>query len=299
MQPLSAKVDELLLECAWSLWTELGVKGTQRLHSDCIVALEELIVLTVLLASIDPRLRDEALDWCTRNHHFVSISRLKALVKRFGEAVGTPFSFFAATLNATSRTHWPLFSVVDALKFSPSGKSSAPQCARGALLNLRLRALFGAGARADLLTYFITQDKNSLTAADATETGYSKRSLAEILDSFIQSGLFQVNMKRNQQIYSFVKKEQMKGIIGAIPKVTPPWNQILEVILPLRTILSQIENKSLELRVIEIRKLLSMLQETLARFQLTPPPFNADLSVYWDAFIDWLFKSLPLLLSLK
>ena len=74
------------------------------------------------------------------------------------------------------------------LDFKPSGKSSPPRCETPALLGLRLRALFGVGARADLLTFFLTQKKTIFTASDTVEIGYSKRSLADLLDNFVQSG---------------------------------------------------------------------------------------------------------------
>ncbi len=291
MQTLSEKIDQLLIELAWGLWTELGVNGTSRTSSDSLVALEELILLTAVIAEKDPRLRDEALDWCTRYHYFVSISRLKALVKVFDESVSVSFSLFAATINASSKASWPLFSFAKPQKFTPSGKSRAPQCERPALLNLRLRALFGVGARADLMTFFLTHDKNTFTAADTSEIGYSKRTLADLLDLFTQSGLFQVVVKRNQQHYCFVKRDQMRNIVGACPKVLPQWRHILEVFLPLRSSIQQIENKSLIIKTVEMRNLLIKLEGKLSRVNLTPPPFQADLDAYWNSFSSWILKA--------
>lgn len=40
---LIKKLDQSLLDLAWSLWTELGVQGHKRKHQDCLIALEELI----------------------------------------------------------------------------------------------------------------------------------------------------------------------------------------------------------------------------------------------------------------
>ena len=76
MQTLSQKIDQYLLDLTWSLWTELGVLGVKRHHQHCLIAPEELILLTALIAELDPRLRDESLDWCSQYHHLISISRL-------------------------------------------------------------------------------------------------------------------------------------------------------------------------------------------------------------------------------
>jgi len=108
MPTLSENLDQQLIDLAWSLWTEVGVAGVKCKHQNFLIAPEELILLTVVVAERDPRLRDEALDWCTRYHHFISISRLRTLAKVFGPSITEPFSVFAATLNSISGAHWPL-----------------------------------------------------------------------------------------------------------------------------------------------------------------------------------------------
>ena len=109
MLTLSKRLDSLLLDLAWSLWTELGVAGVKRSHQQFLITLEELILLTVSLAETDPRLRDESLDWCSQYHHFISVSRLKSIMKSFGSSLNEPFSSYSSTLNSQSGTAWPLF----------------------------------------------------------------------------------------------------------------------------------------------------------------------------------------------
>ncbi len=52
-----------------------------RKHHNILFAPEELILLTALIGEYDPRLRDEALDWCVRYHQFISVSRLRVLAR--------------------------------------------------------------------------------------------------------------------------------------------------------------------------------------------------------------------------
>src|SRR5437016_5472085 len=134
MKALSKKLDLLLIDAAWSQWTELGVRGVKRQHQKFLIVPEELLVLTSIVAELDPRLFDEALDWCSRYHHFVSISRLKVIAKSFGDSVTKPLSMFSAALNSISRTHWPLFTHAMARKVVPSGKSKLPALKSPALL---------------------------------------------------------------------------------------------------------------------------------------------------------------------
>jgi hypothetical protein len=293
VQILSQKIDQLLIDLAWSLWTELGVAGIKRNHQNCLIAPEELILLTVIVAELDPRLRDEALDWCTRYHHFISISRLRALVKALGPSVNEPFSVFAATLNSASKAHWPLFAKVTPMKFIPSGKSKAPRCELPSLLYLRIRSLFGVGARADLITFFLTQEKNDITASDATEIGYNKRSLADLLDGFVESGFFNVFTTRNKQSYRFIKRDQMINLLGLSPEIVPSWNNILEVILPLRACIHRIEKKTEGTKITEIRSALMKIEDKLCKLNLpSPPPIESDFSAYWDNFSEWILRML-------
>src|SRR6516165_4421831 len=101
MEMTSKQIKENLAHLAWSLWTEVGVAGLERRHRDFLIGLEELIILTAALSEFDPRLRDEALDWCVQYHRFISPIRLHILAKKYEEYIANPFSTFSATLNAT------------------------------------------------------------------------------------------------------------------------------------------------------------------------------------------------------
>ena len=82
--------DELLrhaVELAWRHWTTLGVRGVAPAPR-YPVDLEALIAFTPFIAAGDPRLDEETRDWCTRiGPDFVSVSRLRQLVKLIGEPI--------------------------------------------------------------------------------------------------------------------------------------------------------------------------------------------------------------------
>lgn len=282
------KLEDGLINLGWSLWTELGVAGTIRRHEKCLISLEELIILTAVIADSDPRLRDEALDWCSRNYHLVSISRLKTLVKKFGNIIYGPFSNFVSTLNAITKANWPIFLDTAPLKFIPSNKSILPSLGAPALLQLRIRALFGVGARADLFTYFLTVNKNDFAASDVVEIGYSKRTLADLLDNLVQSGFLISTFVRNQRKYEFVKNEQLKRVAGELPEIAPPWQQILEILLPIRWNLQRSKDNSDRTKVVIMRNELDNIKNLLAEVHQSPPPYTPDPTQYLHLFCDWL-----------
>ena len=290
MKTIIQRLNDELAEIAWSLWTELGVRGTFRKHERCLVSLEELIILTAGIADYDPRLRDEALDWCSRYHHFVSVSRLKTLVKKIGTPILEPFSIFASTLNTIVRSNWPIFSEVVPLKFIPGKKSILPSLNAPALLQLRLRSFFGVGARADLFTYFLTEIKSNFTASDAVDIGYGKRSLAELLDNLVLSGFLTSTIIRNQKKYELTKVEQLKRVVGELPEFSPPWSCILEILISLRADLYRSEEDTDSTKVVIIRNDLERMKNLLDSIHLSPPSLEADPHQYWERFSKWLLE---------
>ncbi len=287
---LFKKLDQHLLNLAWSLWTELGVLGHERKHQNCLLFLEELVLLTVSLVKLDPRLRDESLDWCAQYHHFLSVSRLKSLIKEFGESLYESFSRYSSTLNALSSARWPIFQEFPPLRIMLSRKSCLRPLESPALLNIRVRSLFGTGARADLITFFLIHEDIDFAISDTVEIGYSKRNLAEILEELWLCGLVDKSLLRNQQRYRLVKREQLIQFLSPLPKYTPSWRHIIEVLLPIRDCLQGIEKYSESTQVVEIRNLLISLQGKLQKLQLTPPSFQGDMGKYLSAFDQWLLN---------
>ena len=214
MITLKKQLDQLLLDLTWSLWTELGVAGVKQKHQHVLILLEELIVLTAVLADIDPRLRDESLDWCSQYHHLVSISRLKLLMGEMSSSTCASLSKYCSSLNSMVGTKWPLFDNSSPWKIRLSRKSCLRPLESPALLNIRARSLFGANARADLVTFFLTHKQSDFAISDLTELGYSKRNLANFLEEFSSSGLFEKHLLRNQLRYRLVKNDRLASILS-------------------------------------------------------------------------------------
>lgn len=252
--------------------------------------LEELVILTAILADSDPRLRDEALDWCASHHQFISVRRLQTLCKAFNPHVQERFSTFASTLNSIVQTKWPIFFKAIIPKVIPSGKSKPPKIESPALLNLRLRAMFGVGARADLLTFCLMQEKNEYSVSDLTEIGYSKRNLAVVLDELVMAGIFNVTPVRNQRRYFFIKRDLFTDLLKPLPKNFVAWHLYLDLIFSLRTCILKNENKSTSTKAVEIRNLLIKQASTLQKLHLSPPPMQPDLAAYWASVEEWILK---------
>jgi hypothetical protein len=290
MENLIIEFDHYLAGIAWNSWRELGVAGIDRFYENCLIQIEELIILTAVIAQHDPRLRDEALDWTSRYHSYISVSRLRTFLKDMDSDVMHSFSRFAAALNSISSAKWPCAEQSADLAFKASGKSLLPTLESPSLFMLRLRNLFGPGAKADILTHFLTRNGMHFSASDLREVGYSKRSLMTALDHLATSGVLVVTNVRNKKSYELRKPKELQVIIGKLPKVAPPWIKILKAITAIRAIIPEIQNSSTTTRGIILRNCLIKI-ESLLPFFISPilhnhPDFKRD----WKAIIE-IFKA--------
>jgi len=164
----SATFAEQPIALAWGAWVELGVSGWTETHSDWAIDPEPLIVFAALLGDEGVRRRDEATDWCVRNWRKVSRTRLKNLVREQPPATRDAFGSFAATVGEHAGVTWPDTS--QPRRFMVTGRSSVPQLDKPSMVWLRLRAMFGLGARTEILRYFPSQTDGRSSTATSVRT---------------------------------------------------------------------------------------------------------------------------------
>lgn len=292
MKPVSKQLDANLAHLAWSLWTELGVAGLERQHQSFSIPPEELIILTSALSEFDPRLRDEALDWCIGNHRFISPLRLQILAKKYEQYIAKPFSTFSATLNAITdiRTKWAVLTQPLPLKFKPSGKSILRNFAAPSMIHFRLRSFLGVSARADVLAVLLNEEQRDFTASDLLEIGYSKRRLAEILGDLARAGILSELQVRNQLRYAFVRRDPFIRLLGGVPERMVHWDRILAVLLSIRACLHEVEDTPIGVRIVDMRNLLNKLSNQLLQIKLPPPPLQNDFEAYWNDVAKWILN---------
>lgn len=278
---------EPLLDLAWSHWTALGVAGAVGPTEDA-VDLEALLLLTAELADDDPRLRDEALDWCSRFHGFVSKPRLKQLLRKARPSAQAAFGPFAGALEKHAGTPWPGATVSAPVPKSLSGKSRLPPLSRPPLLSLRLRALFGVGARADIIGAVLSHRPEDFGAADLVFVGYSKRNLAEALDMLAAAGLFLSTRIGNRVRFSWQRREQLTALIGPLPNAIPVWSRTMRIMSGFLDLLTRLQNKSDRLVGVEAARCFRELSQDLQSLRVEPPELP---TLTRDALSDWVLAT--------
>lgn len=232
LSAFKSQIMEATLVLMWRQWCTLGVAGHASAVSDeRLIDLEALILATSSIGRHDPRLFDEALDWCCAYGSLVNLHRLRILQQKgLGhEAVLRGLADGVHAQNKQQR--WKIFrksrntfhaSEPEALyvdqsqltvrnpdahfleygilkpKTEPRGMSRAPDPGHPANLMPVLRALMGADARVEIILCLAGGSAPAHATEIAMSTGYSPRTVQALLQEMILSGqLSGPSMKRD------------------------------------------------------------------------------------------------------
>jgi hypothetical protein len=228
MTRLSHEIDGLTLDLAWSLWAELGVDGMRRRHDWQAIDLEPLIIFTAYVGNTDSRLRANSMDWCIANARFASAFRLRNLAQQASELTRDAFGRYAATVKAHARVPWP--SHGDPLALWKSEHISEPDLRRPSLIQLRLRALVGVSARAEILKLMLAEpERGHAASALADVAAYGKGSIAQALDMLTMAGILYVQPIGNRLVYRLARPAELANALQWLPATYPDWWPVFRV----------------------------------------------------------------------
>lgn len=271
---------EQSLALASGAWTELGVSGWTATHGDWAIDPEPLILFTAGLGDADPRLRDEATDWCVRNWRYVSKARLKNLLREQPDRVQDAFGEFAATVGVHASVSWPGAS--DPRRYTVTGRSTLPSLDRPSMAWIRLRAMFGVGARAEILRGFLSDPGTSMSVARlAVTTGYTKRNVADECDTLERAGVLSVRTRGNRFYYSLARPGDLTAFVGELPDVLPDWTTLLNVTRELVTLEERAGDLTQKTLPVHVRKTLRLIEDDLDELGIEAPSDNVHGADLW------------------
>ena len=210
----------------WSQWSALGAFLTAEPCRKSIVDPEALLVATCAFGRQDARIFDEAVDWTIINHEMLKPWRLKNISRSFGPDVqrtlGAVLDFVVKDKekNLFPGVRKEALKVLDEVekeelfwrekgRYGQSGKqpdevflrwkllrgsprirrhSGTPDPKNPANLMLRLREYYGAGARADVMTYLLTE-KGGSSHGIAAKIKYQQGRVYDVLEDLVGAGI--------------------------------------------------------------------------------------------------------------
>ncbi len=287
MPTSSEQLEDALLDLAWSQWTELGVRGVVGRHPASSIDPEALIVLTAGLAERDPRLRDESLDWCVTHHRYLSRSRLRNVLRRLPMSYRTAYDRYAATLSAAGVRGWP--AEAEPWPFEATSKSTLADLSRPALARIRLRAIFGVSARAEILHVLAWQSSAWTSSAELAElAGYTKRNVDEELDSLVRGGLVEVGLVGNRRTVRLADLASFEALVGHPPDATPDWVTVMAVMTDLNILFQASDVADPRVQDVEASRLIAALSKQTGMTALPPLPAGGPSA--WDHLLRWALR---------
>lgn len=278
----AATFEAQALSLAAGAWAELGASGWTRSHSDWAVDPEPLILFTAWLGDTDPRLRDEATDWCIRNWRHLSKSRLKNLLGRTDDEIRDAFGEFAATVGMHAGVTWPGATV--SRRYAVTGRSTAPSLDRPSMAWLRLRAMFGVGARAEILRCFLSEDADVLGVARlASLSGFTKRNVAEECDTLERAGLLSVRTRGNRFYYALARRRSLVDFVGELPPIRPNWMALFNVTRALVALERRADGATARTFPVHVARTLETIGDDLDELDVDVPPSSATGADLWPA----------------
>ncbi len=246
LQGLLEGVNALL----WSQWAALGAFITVDPCREAVVDPEALLVATCAFGGQEARIFDESLDWTIANHGLLKPWRLKRIARAFGPEVtrtlGALLEYAAAETGrdlfpgvreeargvlaeVTVKELFPresgmygeggkmpdeIFLAWKLLRGKPRIRrhSGTPDPANPANLMLRLRDYYGAGARADVVTYLLTAGGGS-SHGIAEKVKYRQGMVYDVLEGLVSAGMAQKRGGRGHAYY-WIDRERVAASLG-------------------------------------------------------------------------------------
>jgi DNA-binding transcriptional ArsR family regulator len=281
---MTERIGQAVVDLGWSLWSELGVPGVIRHHAHVAIDPEPLIVFSPWLFRDDARLQEEIRHWCVGHADRISASRLHGLLKAVSPEVSAAFNDMATML----RSHGVLWTTGTPSAAGPT-TTTTPQRSfpmnRPALIRLRLRALAGVGARADVLAELLAMlpVRGWLIASDLQHLGYSKRNVARILSELADAGIADTRADKNAVAFRLATP-LLAELLQGQQLAWAQWASVFAFVEGIQR-LRQDEGKSDAVRTVAAVKAATRFDAASATLNLTRLAFAADDP--WSGVIVW------------
>ncbi|MDP2345619.1 MAG: hypothetical protein Q8O67_32040 [Deltaproteobacteria bacterium] len=269
---------KLAVDLGWSLWSEIGVPGVIRHHVHVAIDPEPLIVFSPWLFRDDARLQGEVVRWCVAHADRISASRLHGLLKTASPEVSSAFTTMATTL----RAHGVLWTTdkTAAKKTTPTKPLALPTT-RPALVRLRLRALAGVGARADVLAELLGREGRWLIASELQHLGYSKRNVARVLAELADADVVASRADRNAVAFKLQSPTLLAQLLEGQQLAWPSWAAVFALVDEVQQLRTQ-DGKSEVVRRVAAAKAAASFEVASTMLELERP-----MAPSWPAVVAW------------
>lgn len=229
-------LDELVetsRELAWAQWRILGVSTWDTRAVNSLIDLESLIAFTAYLWDVDPRLGAQAIDWCAANMPLVSLHQLRSTITRHRWSFQGSVADFGATAGRFTHKTWPGTGESRLLLNQLPEKAGKPDLSVPPLQALRIRSIFGLGARSEIVRHLLFHDWPQTPRQLAKEVPYGSRQIANDLELMAMGGIVREQRDGLTRAYRLSSPEDVSKIVGPPVADVVPWGDVFKVLTEL------------------------------------------------------------------
>lgn len=281
------------IDVAWRMWSELGVSSWEGSAPTSVVELEPLIAFTAVAGVHERRLLAQAVDWCVVNTELVSLHQLRRVVSLQRWPFKGPIAEFGATAGHFMRKQWPGVTQERPFLRALPGKSHEPDLTKPTLIALRFRAVFGVGARSEILRFLLFHPWPHTAQQIAQVVPYGARQISKDLRLLSLAGMVRSQRGGSKAGYTLANVPALVGIVGKPSANVLPWGDLFRVITGLVNALADLAARDVRDADTELARHLRLMDREL-RHLATEDWWTQPTTVTVDeitAWIPWLIAN--------
>jgi hypothetical protein len=278
LKELSISVNKRLVNFLWRQWAQLGVAGQIDYYDNWVIDPEALILFSMNIGRYDARLFDEIYDWILKNERWISIQRIKALLKRYDDqqTIQTLTAIARSVDTNQKNTRWkslanqfvepgstkkpfflalsqmdlpilqdpdPIFSSVGWIRSTPKPRGLSQNVPMSYQTNLifLMRSLFGLSPKAEITAYLIHH--LSTSASDiAYATGYTRPPVQESLNDLLSGGFIELKSAETGRTYGLSNRWHDFLRINDLSTIWVDWQRVLKVLNQMHEVLFSMQD---------------------------------------------------------
>lgn len=293
---LAALRDDLVgaaIDVAWRMWSELGVSSWEQSAATSVVELEPLIAFTAVAGADERRLRAQAVDWCVANAELVSLHQFRRVVSQHRWPFAGPIAEFGATAGHFMRKQWPGVTQEQPFLRSLPGKSQEADLTKPTLIALRFRAVFGVGARSEILRFLLFHPWPHTAQQIAHEVPYGARQISKDLHLLSLAAMVRAQRGDPKAGYVLADVSALVDVVGKPSANIMPWGSIFRIVTGLVEALADLTARDVRDADTELARHLRLMDQELRRLATEdwwtqPRTATVDEIVAW---VPWLIAS--------
>ena len=190
-------------DLAWNQWAHLGVSAELLWRETRCIDPEALLWFTFAPTHFeDARLRDAAREWLSLNSDLVSIHRLRNVFRKDSRAVNEVIGVLKGT--AARRGE----------RLGAAAKAEPADPMVPANLAMRLRLIFDAGSRSEVVRFLLTWPGAEAEVQPVADgAAFAKRNVNDILTDFVRAGMLRERRVGNRRVLR-IDKERWSDFVG-------------------------------------------------------------------------------------